>query len=138
MDHHKKSIVNLTLLYKLRFPNNANNGVSMAIAPYLQINSGKKNPWIDGESCAIGIRGILDKKINDHLLLTANIGYAYQSKKEVLNTLDPIKVNNSLLFGTGLTYNFPGTQSYIATGIYERSEKLFDSERTPVELLLTY
>ena len=123
----------IILGFKYRLPATSN-GCTFAVAPYIQLQTGNEDAGLGGEDWAIGIRGILDKKLSENTLFTANIGYAYQSEED----LAQISINHTLLFGLGLVYEIPGTTSYVAGEIYGRSEELFETESTPVELLLSY
>ncbi len=124
----------IILAGKYRFSHPTLTGASFALAPYIQFATGNEDALLGTEDWAAGIRGIFDKKINQNILLTANIGYAYQSKEKIAQ----VSINHSFLFGAGIVYNIEGKPSYITGEIYGRSEELFDSEDTPIEALISY
>lgn len=104
------------------------------IAPYVQFNTGENDTYIASDDPVIGIRGIMDKKLNENMLWTLNVGYAYQSEEEIAQ----VNINHSLLFGAGLVLSIPETRYYLTAEIYGRSEDLSDSESTPIEGLVSY
>ena len=118
---------------KYRFPNGTEYG-NVALAPYVQLPTGSEDAALGSGEWGMGVRGILDRKLDENTMFTAHLGYAYQSAER----LAQISINHTLLFGAGLVYAIPGTPSYIAGEIYGRSEELFDTESTPVEALFSY
>ncbi|MBN1445517.1 MAG: right-handed parallel beta-helix repeat-containing protein [Candidatus Omnitrophica bacterium] len=131
----KSGMGDLSLIYKFRFPTQNENGFKVAVAPYLQLDTGKDGIYMNAGDYAVGIRGIVDKRLNENLLWTGNIGYAYQPKEELGNN---IEIEHTLLFGMGMVFNIPKTCSYISAELFGRSEDMFDTENTPVEGIISY
>jgi len=126
---------NLSLVYKFRFPTENENGLKAAVAPFLQLDTKKNDIYLNSDDYVLGIRGIVDKQINENLLWTGNIGYAYQPEEKLG---DNVKIEHTLLFGTGLVFKIPETRSYVSAELFGRSEDMFDTENTPVEGILSY
>ncbi|MFA5645633.1 MAG: CFI-box-CTERM domain-containing protein [Candidatus Ratteibacteria bacterium] len=121
---------NLAVTYKYRFSNEEENCFNFAISPFALLNTAKKNIFADVDDFSIGIRGIVDKKIGENILWTGNLGYAYQPKERLG---DNIKIHHTLLFGTGMVFTVPESPLFVSAELFGRSEKLFNTENTPVE-----
>lgn len=119
---------------KYRFTEPGTQGPGFAIAPYIQLPTGDEDGLLGADSTlAGGIRAIFDGYAGENLRFTFNVGYAYQEKEELVQ----IDIEHSLLFGAGITYILPNLTTFISGEIYGRSEKLFESEQTPVEGIIS-
>jgi hypothetical protein len=120
---------------KYRFTESGIGMPGFAVAPYIQLPTGDEDGLlgIDG-SLAGGVRGIMDVHAGDNVRFTFNMGYAYQEKEELVQ----IEINHSMLFGAGMTYLFPNRTMFVSGEVYGRSEKMFESEQTPVEGIISF
>lgn len=111
--------------------------IGVAIAPFAQFPTGKKDIYISNEQMSGGARAIVEGKIKNRAWFSGNIGYQYLKRNNYFVGNADATIGSLLLFGVGTNVNLGKGFSVIGEGAVETvASNAFSSTRqTPMTLL---
>lgn len=111
--------------------------IGVAIAPFIQLPTGKKDVYVSNEQTSGGGRAIVEGKIKNRAWFSGNFGYQYLSRNQYFVGNTDAFVGSLLLFGVGANVNLGKGFAVIGEGAGETvASNAFKSIRqTPMTLL---
>ncbi|PIR20549.1 MAG: hypothetical protein COV45_05745 [Deltaproteobacteria bacterium CG11_big_fil_rev_8_21_14_0_20_47_16] len=111
--------------------------IGVAVAPFAQFPTGKKDIFISNEQYSGGVRGIVEGKIKDRAWISGNIGYQYLQKNQYFSGDPNASIGSLLLFGVGAHVKIAKGFSFIGEGMGETvlSNAFKTTNQTPISLL---
>ncbi len=132
LDFEDNGIGNLTIYGKYKFFGGKDQ-IGLAIVPFIGIDTGDENNFINADSTIIGLKLVVDKNWCNHTFLTFNIGISHQDTERI----GQIKVSNAILFGLGFSQLLPNEKTLATIEITGRSDDGFfeGGKKVPIEAL---
>ncbi|HNS31713.1 MAG TPA: hypothetical protein PKN36_01905 [bacterium] len=122
---------------KYRLTGGGANASGIAFVPYITLDTGSDDAVFSKGSNAIGGILVFDHNWNQKGWFTFHIGFQKQGKEEI----GDIKIENTILFGTGLGLKVNSDRTAIALEVFGRADgsSLFDrEEETPIEVMVSF
>lgn len=111
--------------------------IGVAIAPFAQFNTGKKDIFISNQAMSGGGRLIVEGKIKNRAWISGNFGYQYLPRNQYFAGNTDAYISSLLLFGLGANVNLGKGFSILGEGALETvASNAFKSTRqTPATVL---
>lgn len=111
--------------------------IGVAVAPFAQFSTGKKNIYFSNEQMSGGIRAIVEGKVKNRYYFAGNFGYQYLKRNQYFAGNADAYIGSLFLFGVGAHVDVGKGFSVIgeATGETVLSNFFKSSRQTPMTLL---